>query len=60
MAHICILALHSRFIGCLPLEKSVINSLIINNYWFVFNGKIHFTIYSGIIVTIHEELFIIK
>jgi hypothetical protein len=25
IVHICILALHSRFIGCLPLEKSVIN-----------------------------------
>jgi hypothetical protein len=28
--HICILAIHSRFIGCLPLEKSIINEIIIN------------------------------
>jgi hypothetical protein len=32
IVRICILAMHSRFIGCLPLEKyySLINLLIIN------------------------------
>jgi hypothetical protein len=28
--HICILAIYSRFIGCLPLAKSIIHQLIIN------------------------------
>jgi hypothetical protein len=44
IVQICILAIHSHFIGCLPLEKSIINELIINV--FIFNGKTHFTTYS--------------
>jgi hypothetical protein len=29
--YVCIRAVHSRFIGCLPLEISIINLLIVNN-----------------------------
>jgi hypothetical protein len=38
-----LLAVHGRFIGCLPFEKSIIDSLIMND-------QTHFTTYSGIIV----------
>jgi hypothetical protein len=31
IVHTCIFAIHSRFIGCLPLEDSIINYLIIND-----------------------------
>jgi hypothetical protein len=44
IVHICIVAMHSCFIGCLPLEKSIINQLLI------INTLTHFTTYCGIIV----------
>jgi hypothetical protein len=44
IVHICIVAMHSCFIGCLPLEKSIINQLLI------INTLTHFTTNCGITV----------